>query len=56
MEPLPNQLRSKFFEFLHGEEPIKKFEQWVYATDALEEVLTDNDYLKLISFRFLKQK
>lgn len=55
MEPLPDQLRSKFFEFLHGEEPIKKFEQWVYATNALEEVLTDNDYLKLISLDFLNR-
>lgn len=40
---------------MSGEEPISEFEQWVYATNTLEETLGDEDYLNLISLNFAKQ-
>lgn len=55
MNLLPNDIKIKFFRLISGEEPINEFEQWVYITDALEEILGYEDYLNLISLNFLKQ-
>ncbi|MBW4583467.1 MAG: hypothetical protein KME42_28210 [Tildeniella nuda ZEHNDER 1965/U140] len=55
-EPLlPNDLKIKIFKFLDGEECLATFEQWVYATNDLENGLTNDDYLKLISLDFSKR-
>lgn len=55
MKLLPNDIKIKFFRFISGEEPIREFEQWVYLTGGLEEILGHQDYLNLISLNFLKQ-
>lgn len=55
MEPLPNDFKIRLFHLLNGEEPIGEFEQWVYATNALEEILGDEDYFNLISLDFSRQ-
>ncbi len=55
MQLLPDYIRSRFFKVLHGEEPSWDFEQWVYATNDLEKILSDEDYLNLISLDFSKQ-
>lgn len=55
MQLLPDYIRSKFFKVLHGEEPTNDFEQWVYATNELGKMLSDEDYLNLISLDFSKQ-
>lgn len=55
MEPLPNDSKIRLFHLLNGEEPIREFEQWVYDTNALEEILGDEDYFNLISLDFSRQ-
>lgn len=56
VEPLlPNDLKIKLFKFLDSEECIAIFEQCVYATNDLENSLTSDDYLKLISLDFSKR-
>jgi hypothetical protein len=55
MKPLPDHLKIKFFKLLYGEESVNTFEQWVYETDDLENQLTNDDYLNLISLDFSEQ-
>lgn len=55
MQPLANDFKTRLFRLLNGEEPIREFEQWVYATNALEEILGDEDYFNLISLDFSRQ-
>jgi hypothetical protein len=55
MKLLPNEVKIKFFRFLSNEEPIGEFEQWVYATNTLEESLGNEDYFNLISLDFSKR-
>lgn len=55
MEPLPNDDKIRLFRLLNGEEPIREFEQWIYTTNALEEILGDEDYFILISLDFSRQ-
>jgi hypothetical protein len=55
MQHLSDNIKTKLFRFLNGEESINNFEQWVYATDALEAILGSEDYFNLISLDFSKQ-
>lgn len=55
MRFLPEDIKCIFYKFLDGEESLSNFEQWVYATNDLEKILNDADYLKLISLDFSKQ-
>jgi hypothetical protein len=52
MKNLPQHIENQFFKFLNKEMSIEEFEQWVYATDELETVLSEHDYLNLIAFSF----
>jgi hypothetical protein len=52
MNNLPQHIENQFFKILNKEIPIEEFEQWVYATDELETVLSEHDYLNLIAFSF----
>jgi hypothetical protein len=54
MQELPEAIKHKFFRFLSGQEALYDFEQWIYATSALEEVMDGEDYLNLISLNFSK--
>lgn len=52
MKNLPQYIENQFFSLLNHKVSIKEFEQWVYATDELEAVLSERDYLDLIAFNF----
>ncbi|MGL5807607.1 MAG: hypothetical protein ACRC2R_25405 [Xenococcaceae cyanobacterium] len=39
MQRLPDDVKIKFFRFLHREESIGEFEQWIYARNDLEKIL-----------------
>ena len=52
MKNLPQHIETPFFKVLNHELSIKEFEQWVYATDELETVLSTHDYLNLIAFNY----
>jgi hypothetical protein len=54
MQDLPEEIKIQFYKFLNGEEPIQAFEQWVYATRTLEELLDGESYFALISLDFSK--
>jgi hypothetical protein len=55
MKDIPDFVKYKFFEFLHGRTSIADFEQWVYVTDDLEQVLDGESYFSLISWDFLRK-
>lgn len=55
MEQLSEDIKIKFFRFISGEESTSGFEQWVYDTNALEEILGDEDYFNLISLDFARR-
>jgi hypothetical protein len=52
MKNLPQHIENQFFKFLNKETSIEDFEQWVYATDELETVLSADLYQELIAFNF----
>ena len=52
MIPVPESFQTLFFQVLKKEVPITDFEQWVYDTPELEEILTEADYLGLISLNY----
>ena len=52
MKKLPQHIENQFFKFLNKEISIADFEQWVYETDELESVLSDDNYLDLIAFKY----
>lgn len=52
---IPAETKKTFFEFLDGQITVPDFEQWIYQTSILEEVLNSDDYLKLISIDFNKR-
>lgn len=52
MENLPQHIENQFFKFLNKEMSIEEFEQWVYATDELETVLSADMYQELIAFNY----
>ncbi|AFY73225.1 hypothetical protein Syn7502_01116 [Synechococcus sp. PCC 7502] len=52
MQQLPILIKDKFFKYLNGSEPITEFEPWIYQTKVLEDILSKDDYLYLISLDF----
>jgi hypothetical protein len=52
MKNLPQHIENQFFKFLNKETSIEDFEQWVYATDELETVLSADLYQELIAFNY----
>ena len=52
---IPAEIKKTFFEFLNCQIALTDFEQWVYETLSLEEVLNSNDYLELISLDFTQR-
>lgn len=55
MKKLPQHIENQLFKFLNKEISIADFEQWVYATDELESVLSEDNYLDLIAFNFTQK-
>lgn len=56
MKELSSEIIKCFCEFLDGKIEIKKFEEWVYASEELENELEQDDYLELIGFNFRQNK
>lgn len=52
MKNLPQHIENQFFKFLNKEISIADFEQWVYATNELETVLSADMYQELIAFNY----
>jgi hypothetical protein len=52
MNNLPQHIENQFFKFLNKETSIDDFEQWVYATDELETILSADLYQELIAFNY----
>jgi hypothetical protein len=52
MSQLPEDIKIEFFNFRDDRSALDRFEQWIYATDILEEILGAEDYLNLISLDF----
>ena len=49
---LPSDINEIFFQVLHGDKSVLYFEQWLYADNRLESILTREDYLDLISYGY----
>jgi len=49
---LPGDIKEIFFETLYGDKTVLEFEQWLYADKRLETILTQEDYLDLISYDY----
>lgn len=49
---LPPDIHQIFLNVLLGGMTIRAFEQWVYADQRLENLLTDEDYLDLIAYGY----
>lgn len=54
MTDLPPDIKDKFFKIISGDISIDDFEQWVYKSKELEDTLTPDDYLELISLNYKK--
>ena len=50
--PLSEQTKLTFYNVMQGELPMQVFEQWVYNHVALEQELSPDEYLALISFNY----
>ena len=46
--------KNKIFDLIGGEITITEFEQWVYNSSELENELSEDDHLELISFNYKK--
>ncbi|MCP3888618.1 MAG: hypothetical protein GY702_07060 [Desulfobulbaceae bacterium] len=52
MNSLATNIEKKFLEMIRKDTPIDEFEQWVYQSKQLKEILATSDYLELISIDF----
>ena len=48
--------KNKIFDLIGGKTTIIEFEQWVYNSSELENELSEEDHLELISFNYKKIK
>lgn len=55
LSDLQQAIKTTFFKFLDGQIDVTDFEQWIYQTSILEEVLESDDYLELISLDFTRR-
>lgn len=54
MTELPQSVKERFFQLLQGTIGIEAFEAWVYESQVLEDVLSEEDYYELIAFHYQK--
>ena len=47
-----DQIKQTLFQFLDRQLSIKDFEQWVYATPALEQLIPPASYVELIALNY----
>ena len=51
---VPQHIKEIFFNLLSGDISLDDFEEWLYENEELEQLLTPDDYLDLISINFGK--
>jgi hypothetical protein len=49
---LPADIKQVFFETLYGDKTVPEFETWLYANKTVENILSPQDYLELISLGY----
>lgn len=49
---LPAEILEVFYETLNGDRSESSFEQWVYDTRELEQMMSPDDYMELIAFNY----
>jgi len=54
MKELPDSIKKTFFDMMSGLITIEDFEQWVYGSEELENSLSDDEYLALMSLNYKK--
>ncbi|MBB6611317.1 hypothetical protein H7F15_09735 [Pontibacter sp. Tf4] len=54
MKKLPRYIEQKFYETIFGTVALEEFESWVYSDKELETILSEDEYLELISFNYKK--
>lgn len=47
-----NEIESKYLDLMEGKISIKEFEHWVYSSKWLEDELSENEYIDLISLNY----
>ena len=47
-----NEIESKYFNLLEGYSTISEFENWVYESNKLEELLSESEYTEIISLNY----
>lgn len=52
MTKLPQDIKERFFDTIKGDITPDAFEQWLYSDKELENHLSPDDYLDLVSFNF----
>lgn len=52
MLKLPNHIKYTFFQAMNGQMDLANFEQWVYSSSDLEQELSKQLYLDLISLNY----
>lgn len=52
----PFEIQVKFIDFLNKDISIADFEQWLYVTPQLEDILCEADYLELLTYNYQNKK
>lgn len=55
MVTLPQSLKELFYRAITGEMSLVDFEQWLYASDEVEQFLPADDYLALLTLNYHKR-
>ena len=56
MDSFPTDIKEVFFKTFFGDTSVESFEQWVYKTKELEQLLPPDSYFNLISFDYKQPK
>ncbi|KAA9340259.1 hypothetical protein [Adhaeribacter soli] len=54
MKKLPRHIEEKFYDTIFGTVALEEFESWVYSDKEIETILSEDEYLELISFNYKK--
>lgn len=54
MKKLPRHIEQKFYDTIFGTVALEEFESWLYSDKKLETILSEDEYLELISFNYKK--
>ncbi|GHA66965.1 hypothetical protein [Pontibacter akesuensis] len=54
MRKLPRHIEQRFYDTIFGSVALSEFESWVYTDKEIESILSDDEYLELLSFNYKK--